>query len=143
MADIIQNFPIKASAAQVFEAISTPLGLANWWTKRSSGEPMSGAEWELWFGPEYDWSATVSRFVPNAEFELKFTKADDDWIGTRVGFVLKEKNGVTQIRFHHLGWPEANDHYEVSCYCWALYLRLLRRYVENGEVVLYEQRLDA
>jgi len=143
MADIVQNFPINASAAQVFEAISTPSGLANWWTKRSSGEPMAGSEWGLWFGPQYDWSATVSRFVPDTEFELELTRGDSDWIGTRVGFVLKEENGVTQVRFHHLGWPEANDHYEVSCYCWALYLRLLRRYVENGEVVPYEQRLNA
>lgn len=143
MADIVQTFPIKASAAQVFQAISRSDSLANWWTKRSSGESKAGSQWELWFGPQHDWSAKVSRFVPDAEFELELTRADSDWTGTRVGFVLNEKNGVTHVRFHHLGWPEANDHYEVSCYCWALYLRLLRRYIETGEVVPYEQRLDA
>jgi len=30
-----------------------------------------------------------------------------------------------------------------SCYCWAMYLRLLARHVERGEVVPYEARLDA
>jgi hypothetical protein len=29
-----------------------------------------------------------------------------------------------------------------SSYCWAMYLRLLRRNVEAGEVVPYAQRLD-
>jgi uncharacterized protein YndB with AHSA1/START domain len=31
----------------------------------------------------------------------------------------------------------------VSCYCWAMYLRVLRRYLEHGERVPYEGRLDA
>jgi len=31
----------------------------------------------------------------------------------------------------------------VSCYCWAMYLRIMRRYLEHGESVPYERRLDA
>ncbi|HET6891670.1 MAG TPA: SRPBCC domain-containing protein [Pyrinomonadaceae bacterium] len=143
MPDIVHNFPIKAPADQVFQAISTPTGLDTWWTNRASGEPKEGAKYELWFGPDYDWRAVVSRFVPQTEFELELTDAHQDWLGTRVGFLLEENNGTTHVRFHHTGWPEANDHYQGSCYCWAMYLRLLRRYVETGEVVPYENRLDA
>ncbi len=143
MADIVHHFPIKASRQQVFRAVSTPAGLDSWWTKRSSGEPAQGAAYKLWFGPEYDWRAVASRCVPNSEFELEIVSAHEDWRGTRVGFVLDEKEGVTQVRFHHLGWPEPNEHYRGSCYCWAMYLRLLKRYVERGEVVPYENRLDA
>ena len=54
-----------------------------------------------------------------------------------------EKDGVTQVRFHHVGWPEPSEHYRISCFCWAMYLRLLKRYVEKGERVPYEARLDA
>ena len=42
--------------------------------------------------------------------------------------------------FSHTGWPSANEHFRVSSYCWAMYLRVLRRYLEHGEVVPYEQR---
>jgi hypothetical protein len=56
--------------------------------------------------------------------------------------LLDEKDGVTQGRFQHTGWPEANEHYSVLCYCWAMLLRLLKRYVEHGESTLYEDRLD-
>jgi uncharacterized protein YndB with AHSA1/START domain len=143
MPDIVQDFPIKGFAKEVFEAIATPAGLDTWWTKRSSGRPELGAEYQLWFGPEYDWRAVVSQCVPDREFELKLTRAQEDWSGTQVGFSLNESNGTTQIRFHHVGWPVSNEHYRVSCYCWAMYLRLLKRYVEQGEVVPYEKRLDA
>ncbi|HJZ79036.1 MAG TPA: SRPBCC domain-containing protein [Pyrinomonadaceae bacterium] len=143
MPDIVHNFPINASLPQVFAAISQPHGLDSWWTKRSAGEPEQGTEYKLYFDPENDWRAIVSRCVPPTEFELQVTSAHADWLGTRVGFVLQQSNGVTQVRFHHSGWPEANDHYQVSCYCWATYLRLLRQYVETGNAVPYEKRLDA
>ena len=143
MADILQQFPIKASRERVFDAVSTPAGLDRWWTNRSTGTPVIGAEFQLWFGPEYDWRAVVSRCVPGSEFELELVVASEDWRGTRVGFVLDGQEGVTQLRFHHVGWPDANEHYRVSCHCWALYLRVLRRNLEYGEMVPYEARLDA
>jgi len=142
MADIVHDFPINASRQQVFQAVSSPAGLDSWWTKRSSGEPALGKEYVLWFGPEDDWRAVVSRYVANVEFELRLTHSQEDWQDTRVRFFLEETNGVTHVRFQHLDWPEASDHYRTSSFCWAMYLRLLRRYVENDEVVPYEARLD-
>lgn len=143
MPDIYHYFPIQASSARVFEAVATPARLDAWWAKRTSGKPVEGAEYELGFGPSYDWRAVVHRCVPGAEFGLEMTRADDDWRGTRLHFGLQEQGGVTQVRFQHLGWPEANEHYRVSNFCWAMYLRLLKRYVERGEIVPYEERLEA
>ncbi len=142
MPDIFHHFPIKASRQQVFQAISTPRGLDSWWTKTAAGEPVEGAEYQLGFGPGYDWRAKVTRAVPDAEFELQLTSADRDWQDTCVGFALTEQDSITEVSFHHLGWPEGNEHYRISCYCWAMYLRVLRRYLEFGEVVDYESRLD-
>ena len=142
MPDIFHNFPIRGSANDVFEAISTPRGLNSWWSKTCDAAPARDAEYTFGFGPGYDWRATASRWIPNAEFELTLTEADEDWRGTRIGFKLNESAGVTGVSFHHLAWPQANEHYRVSCFCWAMYLRLLKRYVEFGEVVPYEDRLD-
>ena len=142
MPDIFHNFPIKSSSESVFNAISTPEGLDSWWSKSCEAEPAEGAEYRLGFGPGYDWRAIASCWNPNSEFELTLSEADDDWRHTRIGFKLEEKNGITEVSFHHLAWPEANEHYRISCFCWAMYLRLLKRYVEVGEVVPYEDRLD-
>ncbi|HEV3078213.1 MAG TPA: SRPBCC domain-containing protein [Gemmataceae bacterium] len=142
MPDIYQDFPIKASAARVYAALTTSEGLDCWWTKKSAGKPVEGEVYELWFGPEYDWRAQVTRCAPDREFELQMTAADADWNGTRVGFRLEERDGATWVRFYHVGWPKSNEHYRISCHCWAMYLRIMRRYIEHGEVVPYDDRLE-
>ena len=142
MADIVHDFPIQAPSSRVFEAVNTPAGLDQWWTKRSAGAPAVGAAYELGFGPGYDWRATVTRCVLGEEFELTLVRADDDWTRTRVGFRLEAREPGTWVRFQHGGWSGDNEHYRISCYCWAMYLRVLRRYLEHGETVPYERRLD-
>ncbi|HSC29614.1 MAG TPA: SRPBCC domain-containing protein [Vicinamibacterales bacterium] len=143
MPDILHDFPIKAPVDRVFRAVSTPEGLATWWTKRSAGQPDEGAEYELWFGPDYDWRAKVTRCVADSEFELEMTRAGTDWTGTRVNLRLEPRGAGTWVRFSHTGWPSTNEHYRISCNCWAMYLRILRRSLEHGESVPYENRLDA
>jgi uncharacterized protein YndB with AHSA1/START domain len=142
MADIFHNLPITGSRGRVFQAISTAQGLDSWWTKTCEALPAQGAEYKLGFGEGYNWRATVTRWAPDTEFELRLTEADEDWRGTLLGFRLSENSGVTKVDFHHLAWPQSNVHYRISCFCWAMYLRLLKRYIEFGEVVPYEQRLD-
>lgn len=143
MPDILHDFPTSAGPTAVFQAITTPAGLDQWWTARSSGVPVLGQEYQLWFGPGYDWRARVAECDDGRRFELEMTSADDDWTGTRVGFLLEPEQGHTRVRFSHTGWREANRHYRQSSYCWAMYLRLLQRYLEYGETVAYEDRLSA
>ena len=143
MADILLDLPVKAPLDRVFQAVSTPHGLDCWWTKRSTGKPVEGAEYEFWFGPQYHWRAKVTRCVPSSEFEIEILCADTDWNHTRVGFMLEERGAVTWVQFYNRDWPGINEHFRISSNCWAMYLRLLRRYLENGEVVPYENRLYA
>jgi hypothetical protein len=71
------------------------------------------------------------------------TEAHPDWMGTRIGCeLIAEGPELTRVRFYHAGWPQANAHWRVSCFCWAMYLRILRRHLEYGEEVEYERRLD-
>ena len=143
MADILQDFPVKASRTKVFEAFSTCRGLDAWWTLDSAGVAEVGSEFALNFGPEYQWRAEVTRFVPGEEIEYTFHVADHDWRSSRVGCRLSQNGDATTVHFYHRGWPEANEHYRISSHCWALYLRLLRRYLECGEIVPYAERLNA
>jgi uncharacterized protein YndB with AHSA1/START domain len=143
MHEILHEFPIATTPDRVFAAVSTPSGLDQWWTSRSSGEAREGAEFQLWFGPEYDWRARVTQCLPGEAFQLTMTRADGDWTGTRVGFRLAgQAPGITLVRFYHTGWPEVNEHFRVSSFCWAMYLRILRRHLEFGESVPYDRRLE-
>jgi uncharacterized protein YndB with AHSA1/START domain len=142
MADIFHYFQINAPLEKVFKSVSTPKGLDIWWSKSSTGKLAIGETYHLSFGPEYNWAAVVSKYVPDKEFELTITDADPDWINSKVGLTLTFKNNVTGIHFYHTGWKEDNEHYRISCYCWAMYLRILKRNLEFGEEVSYEDRLN-
>lgn len=97
----------------------------------------------MWFGPDHDWRACGTRSVPDSEFEPEMTRADEGWLGTRVGLRLETRNGSIWVRFRHEGWRSANEQYRISCHCRAMYLRILRRSLEHGESFLCEERLDA
>ncbi len=139
MADILHDLEIQATPERVFEAVSTAAGLDQWWTKTCAGEPAEGAVFTLGFG-SVEWRARVTRCEPGAAFELELTDAQEDWLGTRVGFALAADGDATAVRFHHTGWPQANAHYRQSNYCWAMYLGHMARAVEDGVFVPYEER---
>lgn len=141
--DIHHDFWIDAGPSQVFRALVTSDGLDAWWTRRSTGIPRLGSVYELWFGEGHDWRGEVTRFEPDRVIEWTLKKAADDWMGTRVSFALEPATQGTTVSFVHAGWREASRHYRISCYCWAMYLRLLKRFVQHGERIPYDKRLEA
>ena len=143
MADIHHELSIRAPRSRVFKAISTPNGLNAWWTLQCKGEPGIGQTYMFDFGPQHRWLAGVTACAPPNQIEWAFTDADPDWLGTRVRITLRESSGQTVLRFAHTGWLSVNSHYRVSSYCWAQYLRLLKRFVEQGSIVAYARRLNA
>jgi uncharacterized protein YndB with AHSA1/START domain len=143
MPDILHDFPIQARCERVFDFLVSPAGLAAWWTKRGEGRPGAGERYRLWFGPDHDWAGVIRVYRPPTEVEWEITEADADWRGTRVGFRLEADGDGTRAQFHHAGWAEPNAHFRTSSFCWAMYLRILRRHLELGEVAAYEDRLSA
>lgn len=142
MADIFHYFTINTSSNKVFDAISTPKGIDKWWTKSSSGKVAVGETFHFYFEQDYNWAAVVSKCIPDKEFELTMKTSDKDWEGSKVGFRLADKNIFTEVQFYHIGWKEDNEHYRISNFCWAMYLRILKRNLEFGEFVPYADRLN-
>lgn len=140
MYNIFHDFFIAAPADAVFNAVTAPEVLNKWWPLRSSGEPTPGTEYNFYFTPEYDWYGKVIKSEPGRSFQIKMTRADADWDPTSFGFELEEKEGGTQVKFWHKGWPECNHHFRRSSYCWAILLKGLKDYVEKGVVVPFEER---
>ncbi|MEO8589678.1 MAG: SRPBCC domain-containing protein [Flavobacteriales bacterium] len=141
MPAILHDFVIKAAREKVFAAISEPAQVDNWWSLECAGTPTMGGEYRLFFGEAWDWRARVSRCEPGRAFEWEMTNALPDWVGTRVGFELTTLDEGTKVRFYHSGWATESEHFRISSYCWAMLLRLLKVYVERGEVMPYAQRV--
>ena len=138
--DIYHDFIINASINKVYAAISEPEHLINWWPLKCSGKPVVGEEYNFYFTPEYDWYAKVIKVAFSNQFYLKMTKADQDWNSTTFGFDLDEVDNKVQVKFHHIGWPERNDHFRRSSFCWAMLLKGLKDYIEKGKIIPFEER---
>lgn len=140
MPDIHHIFPVKATPQRVFEGFCLPANLDNWWPLRSAGTPKLDDVYTFYFGPEYDWRAKVTHLVPGQALTWTMTQAMPDWIGTQVGFTLKEINGVTQVSFFHKGWAEASEHFGITTFCWGYLLNGLKNYLEHGVVIPHHLR---
>jgi uncharacterized protein YndB with AHSA1/START domain len=138
--NIYHNFLIKASTKEVYDAVSLPEHLDNWWTLKSSGQPELNAEYNLNFTDTYDWYCKVSEIKPNTSFHLKMLESDDDWNPTTFGFELEATKNGTMVRFSHVDWPKNNDHFKHSSFCWALLLNGLKNYLEKGIIIPFEER---
>ena len=137
---IYHDLTIYASIEKVFEAVSEPKHLVNWWPLKCTGKPELGATYNFYFTPKYDWYGKVNGIIINQTFSVKMTKSDLDWDATIFGFDMTEENGSVYLRFTHLGWPECNAHYRIASFCWAMLLKGLKDYLEKGIVVPFEDR---
>ena len=137
---IYHNLFIKASAKEVFDGISLPEHLNNWWPLKSSGEPKLETEYNLNFTDAYNWYGKVVEVETNKSLFIKMTDSDLDWNPTTFGFRLEAKENGTYLRFSHTGWINNNDELKHSSFCWAMLLNGLKNYVEKGIIVPFEER---
>lgn len=137
---IYHDLPIAVTPQRVFAAVSEPRHLENWWPLRCGGHAEIGASYNFFFAPEYDWHGRVSQCEPPHHFHIEMTDADADWTPTSFGFDIIATEGGSQLRFSHIGWPERNDHFRRSSYCWAILLKGLKDYLESGKIIPFEER---
>lgn len=142
MADICHSLFVDAPREAVFEAAATPQGMKTWWTDSSDGKPVEGAVYQLLFARGLQWSGLVRRYDAPAEFELEITDADDDWIGTTIEIRLASQLNRTALHFRHrTSWQTDDERFAISNYCWAQYLRAMKRNLETRELIPYEKRI--
>lgn len=137
---IYHDLIIRASVDKVYDAITRPAQLVNWWPLACSGEPVKGATYNFNFTDAYDWYGTVASVGTNDHFHIKMTDSDANWNPTSFGFDLTANDDHTQLQFWHKGWPACNAEYRQSSYCWAILLQGLKQYVEKGVIVPFEER---
>ncbi|WP_424960993.1 SRPBCC family protein [Ekhidna sp.] len=137
---IYHNLVIKSSLDHVFDAVSNPDHLINWWPLKCSGSPQKGKEYNFYFGEEYDWFGEVVSCETGKSFHIKMTHSDEDWEPTTFGFDLAQDEGQVSLSFWHAGWQQCNNHFKIASFCWAMLLNGLKKYVEEGHIIPFENR---
>ncbi|MEQ1763530.1 MAG: SRPBCC domain-containing protein [Pyrinomonadaceae bacterium] len=143
MPTIYHDLTISAPISKVFEGVTNPALIDVWWTRKCQGIPKIGEEYTLDFSPECIWKAVVSECKTDECFELTMTDAMEDWLGSRLRFSVDARENGTKLRFEHKGWAEVSEHFRISSYCWAVYLNVLKKHLETGVVIPYEERHSA
>jgi len=137
---IYHQLVVKSNITNVFNAISSPSELEKWWPLKCSGKPEINQVYNFNFTDEYDWYAKVSSVKINNHIHYKLTKSDIDWDPTSFGFDLESIEKGVLIDFWHKDWQECNPHFKHSSFCWAMLLKGLKNYIENGIVIPFEER---
>ncbi len=127
MHGIYHDVPVDGLVPEkIFEAVTTADGLNSWWTNRCRGDRQIGGMYDLYFAPDYHWSAEVRELTEDEHIAWIFTRADEDWAGTRLSFSVIRSGDKLLLRLEHTGWKIRNDHFRHTNYCWAQYLRKLK-----------------
>ena len=134
------NLLIKKDKASVYQAVSEPEHLINWWPLKCSGIPKEGEVYNFNFTDEYDWYAEVSYVKPREHIHYKMTKSSADWNPTTFGFDLTARENGVELHFFHKDWPECNREFKHSSFCWAMLLKGLKDYLEKGIIIPFEDR---
>ena len=137
---ILHDLPIQANISAVFDAITQPVHLNNWWTLSCTGTPEIGNRYNFHFSPEYDWYGKVVELIPNQRFTIAMSEADEDWNPTQFSFEIEEQSQGVLLHFSHTNWQSTNAHYRRTSFCWAILLQGLKNYLEKGIIVPFEDR---
>ncbi|MEV8095424.1 SRPBCC domain-containing protein [Kitasatospora sp. NPDC085879] len=131
MADILHRIGVLSSPDDVYAALTTVEGLANWWTEDTDGDGAPGGVLRFRFEPGgFDMKVLEAR--PGRRVLWEVVDGPAEWIGTQVGFDLKQEDGFTIVLFRHEGWREPVEFMYHCSTKWATFLMSLKQLLETG-----------
>lgn len=133
MANILHRIGIKStSMTEVYQAITTEVGLAGWWTSNTNGQGNQiGNIIEFRFGAG-GFDMKVKNLIAPALVEWEVIEGPEEWLGTTIRFELKEEGDYVIILFKHLNWKEPVEFMHHCSTKWAIFLLSLKSMLETG-----------
>lgn len=138
MPNIVHRVGFQAKSHQVFQAISTIDGLAQWWTKNTKGDSKQDGEIVFTFKKDSgdilgEMKMKVVRWSPNEKIEWVCLSGPEDWVGTSFTFDLKTEGDSTILVFGHRNWAQESESMAHCNMKWGTFLLSLKNYVETGK----------
>ncbi|MBO4254463.1 SRPBCC family protein [Streptomyces griseorubiginosus] len=132
MVDILHRIGVTSSPDEVYAALTTIDGLANWWTQDTDGDPETGGVVRFRFEPGgFDIKVLEAR--PRELVRWEVVDGPEEWVGTHIRFDLKQEGGYTIVLFRHEGWREPVEFMYHCSTKWATFLMSLKKLVETGK----------
>ena len=133
MAEIRHRVVIRASAAEIYELLTTDPGLSRWWTSDTRGAGAVGSTINFRFGgsgPDF----VVIELIPQCLVRWRHSgDIPEDWKGTEISFELQEDKNQTIVNFSHYNWPKADAFLAHCSTKWGVFMMSLKSCIENGK----------
>lgn len=137
MFQILHRVGVKASLDNVYKALATPEGVAEWWTLDTTGDGKTGGLLKFRFtdqGRELGvFDMKILELHPNKRVEWQVVDGPAEWLGTRIRFELKREEDFTIVLFRHEGWKEPVEFMYHCSTKWAIFLMSLKSLGETGK----------
>ncbi len=138
MPDILHKVGIKSSSPNdAYKALSTIEGLSGWWTNDTQGENKVGGMLQFRFGANGGFGMKVLELDPARRVLWQVVDGPEEWIGTKVGFELKQDGDYTIVLFKHEGWKEPVEFMHHCSTKWGVFLMSLKSLLETGKGAAY------
>jgi uncharacterized protein YndB with AHSA1/START domain len=132
MPDILHRVGIKSSPDQVYTALATRDGLADWWTTNTRGESTVGGVLAFRFGAG-GFDMRVLELQPSERVLWQVVDGPAEWIGTTVSWQIKQEGEHAVVLLEHQGWKEPVEFMYHCSTKWAMFLMSLKSLVETGK----------
>jgi len=133
MPDILHKVGIKSSSLEkVYKALTTREGLSDWWTSDTQGEGKAGGILKFRFGGG-GFDMKVLELHPARHVLWEVVDGPDEWIGTKIGWELRQEGDWTIVLFKHQGWKEPVEFMHHCSTKWAVFLLSLKSLLETGK----------
>lgn len=141
MTAIRHRVGIAAPQARVFEALTTPEGLAGWWTRNVDGGANLGGRLRFYFGsPEPSAVMEVVELTSPQRVGWRCVQGPDEWVGTNFTFELQPSADETVLLFTN-AWREPVEFMYHCSTKWGYFLLGLKAWLEGGEATPFPGEL--
>ncbi|MEU8801582.1 SRPBCC domain-containing protein [Spirillospora sp. NPDC048819] len=124
---------IKSSVAEVYAALTTAEGLADWYTTDTKGEgdELGGVLQFRFEAGGFDMK--VLELHPDKRVLWEVIDGPEEWIDTHVDWKLDQVDDYTIVLFKHEGWKEPVDFMHHCSTKWAVFMMSLKSLIETGK----------
>ena len=133
MADILHRVGIRSSLDTAYKALATRDGLAGWWTNDTRGESEVDGVLEFRFAPHGGFDMKVLELKAGEHVLWKVVDGPKEWIGTQIGFDLKQDGEYATVLFKHKDWKQPVEFMHHCSTKWAVFLLSLKSLLETGK----------
>jgi hypothetical protein len=133
MPDILHKVGVKSSSlGDAYKALATREGLSTWWTTDTRGESKIDGVLQFRFGAG-GFDMKVLELDPSKRVLWQVIDGPEEWIGTKIGFDLKQEGDWTIVLFKHQGWKEPVEFMHHCSTKWGVFLLGLKSALETGK----------